>query len=108
MTLVNIDKVNDVIVVSASGHAGYSSENDIVCAAISTVTQCFLQTIEYYESQYDCSILSKKINESAGCCLFSFKCYNTKVIDTVVKMAIIGYKMIQASYGDYISVNVNI
>lgn len=106
MTSVDIETINGVTVVSIAGHAGYSNNgNDIVCAAISTVTQSLLQTLKYYEKQDKCKILSEQIKEGAGCCLFSFKSYSKAETDALINMALMGYTMLENAYPKNICVN---
>lgn len=108
MTQVNIDVVNGVTVVSVSGHAGYSNDGkDIVCSAISTITQSLLQTLKYYQQQGKCRILSENIAEDAGAVLFSFKSSATSETDALMSMAQMGYLMLEKSYPKNISVNIN-
>lgn len=108
MTNVDIDVINGVTVVSVSGHAEYSNNgNDIVCAAISTITQSLLNTLKYYEQQDKCKLIDEQIFEEAGVALFSFKTMDKKITNSIMKMAEVGYLMIKNSYPKNISVNIN-
>ncbi len=108
MTCVNVDKINGITVISVSGHANYSNDgNDIVCAAISTITQSLLQTLKYYEEQGKCKVLSEQIQESLGCCMFSFMSLSEIETDAILTMAMMGYSMLQNSYPKNISININ-
>ena len=72
MTNVNIEKEKDIIVVAVLGHADYdTSGKDIVCAALSAITQSLLQALRYYEANGKCKLLTVK--ESAGAMFFSFR-----------------------------------
>lgn len=108
MTNVNIDVINGVTVVSVSGHAGYSNDgNDIVCAAISAITQSLLCALKYYEQEGKCKLTSEQIAKEAGAALFSFKSLDENITNSIMKMAEIGYLMIENSYPKNISVNIN-
>lgn len=107
MTSVNIDEINGVTVVSVSGHAGYSNDgNDVVCAAISALTQSLLQTLKFYEKENKCRILSEQVQENSGCCLFSFESKSKAETDAVLNMAIMGYSMLENTYPKNICVNI--
>lgn len=107
MTSVNIDEINGVTVVSISGHADYSNDGkDIVCAAISAITQSLLQTLKYYETQNKCKILNEKTQEETGCCLFSFKSKSKSETDAIMNMAIMGYSMLENTYPKNICVDI--
>lgn len=108
MTRVDADDINGVTVISVAGHAGYSNDgDDIVCAALSAITQSLLQTLKCYESIKKCKILSEQIKENVGCCLFSFISYSENETDALVNMAIIGYKMLQNTYPENVLVRDN-
>ena len=108
MTCVNIENINGVTVISVSGHANYSNDgNDIVCAAISTITQSLLQTLKYYEEQDKCKVLSERIQEGLGCVLFSFKSLAECETEALLTMAVMGYSMLQNAYPKNISLNIN-
>lgn len=107
MTTVNINTVNGITVVSVAGHAEYSKDHkDIVCAAISTITQSLLQTLKYYEEQKKCRILSEQIKEDIGTALFSFSSREKAVTDALINMAAMGYMMLENAYPKNISVNI--
>lgn len=106
MTAVNISDINGIKVISVSGHAGYSNNgDDIVCAAISTITQSLLQTLKYYEKIEKCKILSEQIKEDIGSCLFSFTSYSKPETDALLNMAVTGYVMLENTYPKNICVD---
>lgn len=106
MTSINITKVNDTVVVSLAGHAEYSKNgNDIVCAALSAITQSFLQTLKYYESKGKCIVKSEQIKEDIGTALFSFTSMSEKETDALLSMALIGYTMLKNTYPKNIFLN---
>ncbi len=108
MTNVNIDNINGITVVSVSGHAGYSSQgDDIVCAALSTITQSLLETLKAYEKQGKCRLLSEELNEQLGCCLFSFKSSSKIETDALMNMAMTGFSMLENAYPKNIFLSVN-
>lgn len=108
MTTVNIDKTNNITVVAVAGHAEYSYDhNDIVCAAISAITQSLLQTMKYYEQQSKCKIISEQVKEDIGSVLFSFTSRDSAVTDALINMAAMGYMMLQNSYPKNICVNIS-
>lgn len=107
MTSVDVQTINGVTVVSVAGHANYSNDhNDIVCAAISTITQSLLQTIKYYEELGKCKVISEQVKEDIGAVLFSFKSMDESVTDALMNMAKIGYLMLEKAYPKNICVNV--
>lgn len=107
MTSINIDKVKDIIVVSVSGHAGYSAENDIVCASLSTITQSLLATLKAYADDKKVIIRNEQIKEDIGCCLFSFTPVSYPEIEAMLDMAIMGYMMLEQAYPKNVSLTVD-
>jgi len=108
MTLINIDHINGVVIFSAAGHAQYSFDhNDIVCAAISALTQTLLQTVKYYDKLGELKLLEEKIDEDIGLLTFSFTSRNQDIADAVMNMARIGLTMLKKSYPKYIKIKIN-
>lgn len=106
MTSVNIELINGITVVSVAGHAEYSKDhNDIVCAAISAITQSLMQAVKYYEELGKCKVLSEQVKEDIGAVLFSFKSKDKSVTDALLNMAKLGYLMLEKSYPKNICVN---
>lgn len=102
MTNVNIEKEKEIIVVSVLGHADYDiSGKDIVCAALSAITQSLLQALRYYEANGKCKLLTVK--ESAGAMFFSFRIKDKKCIEPLLNMAVIGYKTLELSYPENVN-----
>lgn len=105
MTSVSIDEINGITVVSVSGHAGYSTENDIVCAALSAITESLLQSLLLYQESGKCKIISAEIKEDIGCCLFSFRSFSESETNAMMFMALNGYKMLHEAYPDCVTVS---
>ena len=102
MTNVNIERKKDIIVVSVLGHADYdNSGKDIVCAALSAITQSLLQTLRYYEANGKCKLLAVKEND--GAMFFSFAIKDKKCIEPLLNMAVIGYKTLELSYPENVN-----
>lgn len=105
MTLVNIDELNGTTVLSISGHAGYdSSGNDIVCSAVSCISQSFCETVKLYSEEDQAKILSHTYNEELGTLLFSYQS-NSKEIKGALSMLKVGLKMLENTYSNYLKIN---
>jgi len=108
MTFVDISRVNNTVVVSVAGHAGYSDDgNDIVCAALSAITQSLLQTLKFFESKGKCIVIKSDIREDIGTALFSFMSKSKSETDAILTMAITGYKMLENTYPKNILINLD-
>lgn len=104
MTNVSIEREKDIIVVSVLGHADYdTSGKDIVCAALSAITQSLLQTLRYYEANGKCKLLVAKEND--GAVFFSFGIMDENCIEPLLNMAVIGYQTLALSYPENVNTN---
>lgn len=102
MTNVNIEREKDIIIVSVLGHADYgTSGKDIVCAALSAITQSLLQTLRYYEANEKCKLLVVKEND--GAVFFSFGIKDENCIEPLLNMAAIGYQTLALSYPENVN-----
>lgn len=96
MTTITIEKSGDAVIINADGHAEYNPGNDIVCAAISMITQTLYNALSHYEEEKQCKILAFEFK--SGVAKFAFVSYNTKVTDALMTMAEIGYTSLVQSY----------
>lgn len=94
MTRIDIAKAEGEFSILCQGHAGYASAgNDIVCAAISTLTQTLIRFME--ERDHTCKY---KVN-SGYLWIYGKGC--TQAFDAIV----CGLEMIEQSYPQYVEIN---
>ncbi len=92
--------------VSVSGHSGQASKgNDIVCAAVSTLSQSVAMALEYYE-------IAHNINQQGGLLEFSVNFVSLddeKKIrcESIVSVFIIGLHEISKQYPEFVHVTIN-
>lgn len=107
MTSVDITRENGITVLAVAGHANYSNDhNDVVCAAISTITQMLMQTVAFYAEQNAARVITEDVDEPSGTVIFSYQMADERVNDALLNAVIIGYKMIEITYPENIKVNV--
>jgi len=94
MTRIELAKAEGEFSILCQGHAGYASVgNDIVCAAISTLTQTLIKYM--LDRDIDCKF---KVN-SGYLWIYGKGC--TQAYDTIVA----GLEMIEYSYPQYIEIS---
>lgn len=109
MTSVDIGRVNNAVIISVAGHAGYSDNgNDVVCAAISAITQSLLQALKIFENENKCIVTKAEIREDVGAAFFSFISMSETETDAILTMAIAGYKMLENTYPKNILINLDL
>lgn len=104
MTKVSIFKQDDEYMISVTGHSGYKksvNDNDIVCAAVSCLTETLSAVLQKLESENVCRIVSS--NETVDAC----RIYRVKSIDDIrltqtVETIKTGFELLENSYPDYV------
>ena len=95
------DEASGTHYLSILGHAGYSTEgNDIVCAAVSTVSWTLLGFL--LNAGDDIEEITHETEPGTVVVL----CKGKERIDTAFEMAIIGYLQIEKQYPAYVAVNI--
>ena len=110
MINVSIKKIGeDIVSVEVEGHAGYDvSGKDIVCSAVSAITQTALEGIEYFSK----SKVKKEINEKRGYLKFVLpepKEEQEKIqVQAIVKAMEIGLKDLESGFKSHLKVEVKL
>jgi len=107
MTTVTVKRDGERISeVTVKGHSGYGKYGkDIVCAAVSAITQTALMGVIEYSSEK----IVYTVNEEEGFMRFSVpeSSGDTKLrIDAILDTMILGLKDVEKGYGSYVKVEV--
>lgn len=106
MTYVDIlkDKTDKIFSVKINDHSGYDDAGkDIVCAAISALSQTILHAmtdllkanIDFYEDSEQTELFISKNEQTKEC----------EKLDLLFDTLYLGLKSIECEYGDYLKIN---
>ena len=105
MTQVTISEADGKAVIDIEGHAGFNPGNDIVCAAISTLSdQLNNMLLAMSEKGQLEKIFIKRSDGHHHAEICIDKAYDREW-QAVKEMALTGFRMVSESYPDYVKVH---
>ena len=106
MTVVRIKWTGDPLEVSVSGHAGYGPKgSDIVCAAVSMLSQSLAAALEQAEKDGLLGCFHYQAEDGGVEIQAAIHSHGRKIVDGMVRVTIAGFRLLEERYPGHVSVH---
>ena len=106
MTTVKIEQLNNRFLIDITGHAGFNPGNDIVCAAVSVLSQTLVQCIQDEEINGDLTINYLDLQDGIVNIDINYPDRAREKIMSALSVIITGFELLSNAYPDNVDLYV--